>query len=88
MLGISLTARHALARVLCAVRVQVAWMKKAPANVQKASKPDMILVHYFDGWAEVQNTPSMCVMQHVCVLVCAGGLSCRWGGLSPVWSSF
>jgi hypothetical protein len=37
---------------------QVAWMKKAPPNVQKAMKPDMVLVHYFDSWADVHNTPS------------------------------
>jgi hypothetical protein len=33
-------------------------MKKAPPNVQKAMKPDMVLVHYFDSWADVHNTPS------------------------------
>ena len=46
-------------------------MKKAPASVQKASKPDMILVHYFDGWADVHNTPSMCVG---CLFASASGV--------------
>jgi hypothetical protein len=38
--------------------MQVAWIKKAPPAVQKGAKTDMILVHYFDGWADVHNTPS------------------------------
>ena len=34
-------------------------MKRAPSDVQKSQKPDTILVHYFDGWAEVHDTPSL-----------------------------
>ena len=36
----------------------MAWIKKAPADVQKSMKPDTVLVHYFDAWADVHNTPS------------------------------
>jgi hypothetical protein len=49
-----LTAAHAL---YC-LALQVAWIKKAPPTVQKGMKPDLILVHYFDGWADVHSTPS------------------------------
>ena len=36
---------------------------KAPPTVQKAMKPDLILVHYFDGWAEVHKDPSKCELK-------------------------
>ena len=42
---------------------RIAWLERAPPQVLLEQKPGMILVHYFDGWADstrdVQNTPSL-----------------------------
>ena len=42
---------------------RIAWLERAPPQVLQEQKPGMILVHYFDGWADstrdVQNTPSL-----------------------------
>ena len=41
---------------------RIAWLERAPPQVLQGQKPGMILVHYFDGWADttrdVQNTPA------------------------------
>ena len=67
----------------CHPALQVAWIKKAPPTVQKAMKPDLILVHYFDGWAEVHKDPSKCELKFPYVgaarsLVCASPVAAGW----------
>jgi hypothetical protein len=64
----------------CHPALQVAWIKKAPPTVQKAMKPDLILVHYFDGWAEVHKDPSKCELSSSLMLCRAVAHVCQSRG--------
>ncbi len=61
-------------RVGSACELAVLTPAHAPPTVQKGMKPDLILVHYFDGWADVHSTPSRYVCPRVVTQRCARSL--------------